>query len=115
MGRFDNHSGHAAKPGCRDDNTRSTLPENPNSRSLSDKLTSGRSSGKLPQLAKGASLKQAGPDNHGGRPDDTFDNGPDDSTGRILDRANSNSVDTEVIETIAPGKFSSDLSCLGRR
>lgn len=103
--RVEHRSGNAAKPGNREHNIYSTLAENPNSRRLSDDLTGGWSSAKHPQSTKGASTKKAGQANRGARPNDRFDNGAEDSTGQILDRANSTSVDTEVIETIAPGKF----------
>lgn len=97
--RVKNQPGNAAKPGSRDDNIHSTFPENLNS-------TSGKSTEKHPQSTKGANMKQLGQANHGSRPNNRFDNGAKDLTGQILDRAHSTSVDTEVIETIAPGKFS---------
>lgn len=104
--RAENHSDNAAKPGSRDDNIRSTLAETPNSRSLPGKLPSGRSSKKHLQSTKGTSTKQTGQVNYGGRLHDTFGNEAEDPIGQILDGANSTSVDTEVVETIAPGKFS---------
>lgn len=103
--RVENHSSNAANPGNKEHNISSTLEENPNSRRLSDDLTGKWSSDKPPQSAKGASTKRAGQANRGARPNNRFENGAEDSTGQILDRANSTSVDTEVIETIAPGKF----------
>lgn len=101
--RVDNPSGNSAKPGSRDDNIRSTLAETPNSRRLSNNLTSGRTFEKHPQSTKRASINQA---NHGGRPHETLVNKYQRPASIILDRSKSTSVDTEVIETIAPGKFS---------
>lgn len=102
----DNPSGISAKPGSRDDNIYSTLAETPNSRRLSNNPTSERAFEKHPQSTKGASTNEALQANHGGRPHDTFANDAQDSAAIILDRSKSTSVDTEVIETIAPGKFS---------
>lgn len=104
--RVENPSGNAAKPGSRDDNIRSTIAETPNSRTLSNNLKSGRTIEKHPQSTKGGSTNQAVQANDGGRPHDTLVNEVQDSTAIILDRSKSTSVDTEVIETIAPGKFS---------
>lgn len=104
--RVDHPSGHPAKPGSRDDNIRSTTAETPNSRTLSNNLTSGRTIEKHPQSTKGASTNQAVQVNDGGRPHDTHVNEAQDSAAIIIDRSKSTSVDTEVIETIAPGKFS---------
>ena len=102
--RVENHSGSAANPGNREHNIGSTLAEAPNSRRLSDDLRF-RSSEKPPQSTKGTSTKRAGQANRGVGPNDRIDNGAEDSTGQVLDRAKSTSVDTEVIETVAPGKF----------
>lgn len=116
MRRVDNPSGNSAKPGSRDDNIYSTLAETPNSRRLSNHLTSGRAFEKHPQSTKGASTNEALQANHGGRPHDTFVNEAQDPAAIILDRSKSTSVDTEVIETIAPGKFSISVVCVpGRR
>lgn len=102
----ENSSGNAAKPGSRDDNIGSTLADTRNSRRLSNNLTSGRTIEINPQSTKGASTNQAVQANHGGRHHDTIVNEAQDTTAVILDRSKSTSVDTEVIETIAPGKFS---------
>lgn len=105
-GRVENHSGNSANPGNREHNIDSTLAENPNPRHFSDDLTRGfRSSEKPPQSTRGTSTKRAGQANRSARPDDRIINEAEDSTGQILDRAKSNSVETEVIETVAPGKF----------
>lgn len=106
MRRVDNPSGNSAKSGSRDDNIYSSLAETPNSRRLSNNFTSGRAFEKHPQSTKGATTNEAIQANHGGRPHDTFVNEAQDSAAVILDRSKSTSVDTEVIETIAPGKFS---------
>lgn len=106
MRRVDDPSGNSAKPGSRDDNIHSTLADTSNSRRLSNNLTSGRTFDKYPQPTKGASITQTLQGNDGGRPHDTFVNEAQDSAAIILDKSKSTSVDTEVIETIAPGKFS---------
>lgn len=106
MRRVDDPSGNSAKPGSRDHDVHSTLADIPNSRRLSNNLTSGRTFDKHPQPTKGASVSDAVQGNHGGRPHDTFINEVQDSAATMLDKSQSTSVDTEVIETIAPGKFS---------
>lgn len=103
--RVENPSGNSVKPGSRDDNIRLSLAETPNSSRLSNNFISGRTFEKYPQSTKGASINQSVQAKHGGRPHDTFVNEAQDSTAIILDRSKSTSVDTEVIETIAPGKF----------
>lgn len=104
--RVDDPSGNSAKPGSRDDNIHSTLADKPNSMGLSNNLTSGRTFDKHPQPTKGASVSEALQGNHSGRHHDTFVNEARDSAAIILDKSKSTSLDTEVIETIAPGKFS---------
>lgn len=105
MRRVENPSGNLAKPGSKDDNIHSTLAETPNSRRLSNNFASGRTFENYPQSTKGARINQAVQAFYGGRPNDTFVNEAQNSTAIILDRSKSTSIDTEVIETIAPGKF----------